>query len=371
MKTDLHAASRLPVQGGMPAFVKTSDGQLRQTDGRMMDSDGTINASSKRELQEKVQALAHMMSTGQIRYGEVGRDLTDSQAKAERKEKLEILKASFAAGPEQFKIMAEVYGEDIIEVFNRQGFTSQVIARKDVVAGHDNRVALRRMDVSAFQVMADGNSIGQILEQDYVYPQPYNLQTLLLIEEAELSLAGPEFLDKKIQDALQATMVRQDNILRNLMLRTVGVFNAPLAFTSFTPQVMTAGRTQLLSNGLNAEHMIIAYDLWNDIIADPAFTQWWEPVHKYELIQRGYLGSILGMKIITDGVRYNTLRVLQPGEVFWTAHPAALGQRGVHKEMEVKPVDHALLGAARRGAFLHGLESMIVMDRAAVGGQRV
>jgi hypothetical protein len=129
-------------------------------------------------------------------------------------------------------------------------------------------------------------------------------------------------------------------------------------------------RTQIMANGLPAANMTFSFDIWDDMITGTAFQDFWEPVHKYQLIMDGKIGSLLGMNLITDGFRIETLKVLEAGEVFVTATPAALGQRGVFRDVESTEVNQYALGIAKRGGYLLGTESMHVMDRAVVYGRR-
>lgn len=371
-RPDHHKATRSPVIDGMPGFAKRSGGQVEAAGGRMTNAAGEINAYDVGDLANKINALHAMVQSGEIGGGAGFEDPAVERAKIQaKKERHESFVSAFYANDDQMKVSGEVFAEDIWETLNRQGFTPQLIARKDVVDGTDNRIKLRRKDVVAFQVINDGEGIAQIVEQAYIYPQDYYLQCQVLVEERELAQAGPEFLDEKFQDALEAIMVRQDRILRSLLLATAGVFNAPISFATFTPQVLTALRTQVASNGIPAAHLLFSFDIWDDMIADPSFTSWWEPVHKYQLIMEGKLGSLLNMKLITDGFRYQTLRVLEPGEVFALGTPITLGQRGVRREIQSTEINHYPLGAARRGFYLMGLESLHVQDRPVAIGTRV
>jgi len=371
-RQDFHRGTRAPVVDGMPGFAKKAHGKVEAAGGRMTNSDGDINAYDIGDLANKINALHAMAQSGDTGSGAGYEDPTATRAKlTAQAERHQDLLSAFAVQDDQMKVMGEVFAEDIWETLNRQGFTSQLLARKDVVDGTDNRIKLRRKDVVAFQVINDGEGIAQIVEQAFIYPQDYYLQSQVLMEERELAQAGPEFLDEKFQDTLEAIMVRQDRILRSLLLATAGVFNAPVSFATFTPQVLTALRTQIASNGIPAAHLLFSFDIWDDMIADPSFTDWWEPVHKYQLIMEGKLGSLLNMKLITDGFRYDTLKVLEPGEVFALGTPITLGQRGVRREIQSTEINHYPLGAARRGFYVMGLESMHVQDRPVAIGTRV
>jgi hypothetical protein len=364
--------TREPVVGHMPAFVKQPGRSVERADGRLTNDAGDINAYDVKDLARKINALHAMVQNGEVGEGAAFEDPSSHKAKLQAKaERHGELLSAFHSGDDRLKVMGEVFAEDVWETMNRQGFTPTLVARKDVVDGQDNRIRKRRKDITAFQIINDGEGIAQIVEQAYIYPEDYYLQCQVLIEERELAQAGPEFLDEKFQDALEAIMVRQDRILRSLLLATSGIFNAPVSFATFTPQVLTSLRTQVAANGIPAAHMLFSFDIWDDMIADPAFTAWWEPVHKYQLIMEGRLGSLLNMKLITDGFRYETLRVLSPGEVFVLGTPVALGQRGVRREVQSTEINHYPLGAPRRGFYLMGIESLHVEDRPVAIGTRI
>lgn len=366
-RQDFFRKTREPVVGYMPAFVKRPGRRVEATSGTFTDSEGNINAHDDKELAQRLNALSHIASAGHIA---TGTDATGERAAVQR-ERHEAFVSAYAASDDRMKVQGEVYAEDLWETFNRQGFTPELVARKDVIDGVDNRITIHRKDITAFQVINDGEGIAQIVEQPYFYPKDYYLQCQILVEERELAQAGPDFLDKKFQDALEAIMVRQDRILRSLFLATAGIFNSPVSFATFSPQVLTALRTQVASNGIPATSMLFSFDLWDDMIADPSFTEWWEPVHKYQLIMEGRLGSLLGMKLITDGFRYQTLKVLEPGEIFVLGTPIALGQRGVRRDIQSTEINHFPLGAPRRGFYFMGIESLHVLDRAVAQGSRV
>lgn len=376
MRVDMF--QQAPVAGHMPAMVKRqvrSGSRVERVSGRMVSASGEINADDKKDLAFKINAIYDAMSSGQIQSLNVDDDLwaqDQERAISARLERHNDLIAAFHdQSSDGMAVMGEVFSEDLWETFNREGFTSQLVARKDVPDNSDNRVKIRRKDVTAFQLMNAGETIEQVIEQPFAYPDDYHLTARVTIEDRELAVAGPELLDEKFQDGLEAIMVRQDRILRSMFLSTEGVFNLPIAFATFTPQVLSALRTQVASNGIPAAHMLFSFDLWDDMISDPLFTAWWDPVHKYSLIMEGKIGSVLQMKLITDGFRYPSLRVLEAGEVFVCGSPVAVGQRGVRKEVAATEINMYNLGIPVRGWFFEGIESLVVLDRGIAIGRRI
>lgn len=133
------------------------------------------------------------------------------------------------------------------------------------------------------------------------------------------------------------------------MVQGASVHNDLTLFPSFTPSVLTTMRTAVARWGTPAATMVISFDLWNDIISHSEFTAWYDQVHKHELILEGRLGSLLGMEILTDGYRYPTLQVLQPGEVFVVSSPVTLGTICQIKELDSRAIDMYSQGRAARG----------------------
>jgi hypothetical protein len=352
--------------------VKRDSGmKTEKGNGRMVDTTtGEINAYDKRDLASKIAAMGSAVSAGAV---DIADDVwAPQQANASKNEMHTELRAAFESGNTQVtKVMGEVFADDLWETMNREGFATQVLARKDIPDGVDARIPIRRKDVVAFQAMNDAETVAQIIEQPYIYPNDYYLNCMITIEERELAQRGPELLDEKFQDGLEATMVRQDRIAKALFDSTRGSFNSPIAFPNFTPQVASQLRTQVASNGIPVVHMLFAFDIWDDLISDPIFAGYWDPVHKYQLILEGKLGSLFNMKMITDGFRYQTLRVLNPGEVYVLGTPVSLGMRCVRREIQATEINQYNLGIPRRGWFFSGVEAMHVQDRAVALGNRV
>lgn len=86
----------------------------------------------------------------------------------------------------------------------------------------------------------------------------------------------------------------------------------------------------------------------------------------------GSLGSLLGVQLITDAFRYETLKVLDPGEVFFLGAPQTLGGITQRKELMSQSVDKYNQGIPERGWFQEMIEGMsIVNSRALTRGQRI
>ena len=135
------------------------------------------------------------------------------------------------------------------------------------------------------------------------------------------------------------------------MVSSATSFNDQILFTTFTPAVLAAMQNQVGRWATPPANLLISYDIWQDIIATHEFANYFDQVTKHELILEGRLGSIFGMQIITDGFRYESLQVLQPGEVFMTSSPVTLGTITQVKELDSRAIDFYNQGVSARGWF--------------------
>lgn len=69
---------------------------------------------------------------------------------------------------------------------------------------------------------------------------------------------------------------------------------------------------------------------------------------------------------ITDGFRYDTLQVLNAGEVYVTAPPMTLGAITQRTELQSTAIDTYNQGRPARGWFMQAIEGMVVGNGRAV-----
>ena len=167
-------------------------------------------------------------------------------------------------------------------------------------------------------------------------------------------------------------LVREDNVWLTLARQAAPTDNDLFFFNTFTPTVFSEMRTQVARWGIPVTTAILAFDLWNDIIADTEFSSWFDPVSKHEIVLEGSLGSLLGVQLITDAFRHETLKVLDAGEVFFLGAPQTLGGITQRKDLMTQAIDKYNQGKPERGWFLEQIEGMsIVNSRALTRGQRI
>jgi len=350
-------------QDGLRGGIRTASGDMRLSNGPAFGANGEINASSKRDL---------MRSVGSVLAQSRANVRTASSVETANVRTAMLREAYYDKTGSKFEVLGEVISEEIWETLGREGFSRRLMSVMPVSKGTIPRIKVRRKDVKAFQVTADTKITEQRIRQTWVYPAVFYLAANILIEDKEIEQASSDILDEKFQDGLEAILVREDVITRALLNRAATTFNDLVLFTTFNPSVLTTLRTQINRWGTPAATMVISWDIWDDIIADADFVAWWDQVHKHELILEGRLGSMLGMEIITDGYRYETLQVLQPGEVYVSASPVTLGTIAQVKELDSRAIDNYNIGRAARGWYMHQIQGQVIVNgRACDRGLRV
>jgi len=353
--TDVPAIEGLKGKGDELAFA-----QHRNSDGHR-----EINASSKSDLMAQIGAIIKQANTHGLKKAEA-----DQKLQMERHAKL---KAAFdSKDVKPFQVLGEVMSDEIWETLGREGFTNKLLAIQNIAKGGTGRVRVRRKDILAYQVTTDVKIQEQRIRQMWVYPPEFYIQCFILIEDKEIEQSSADILDEKFQDGLEAQLVREDKITKALLDRSTTLFNDQVFYTTFNPTVFTTIRTEVNRWGTPAATMLLAWDVWDDIISDPDFVAWWDPVTKHELVLEGHLGRLLGVELHTDGLRYPTLQVLQPGEVYITGSPITVGSKTIRKELDSRAVDTYNQGRAARGWFLQQIQGQIVVNgRATAKGIRL
>lgn len=349
--------------GNAPAPFFSRSGKLGYSTSRLSDSNGEINAVSKQDLFKAVQALAAAVKQGD--YEEKTANAPELEAR-----KKELVTAAIEDNDgAAWKALGEVIGDEVFETMGRQAFAAKTLIHKPLARGEIGRIRIRKKDVLTFFATRNPEVIASQVRQFYVYPPEYYLVGRVLIEDAEIEQASGDLLDDKYQDGLEQQLRQQDLVWKRLVDASATAYNNSFLFNTFTPTVFASMQNQIMRWGIPVHMAIIAFDIWPDITADTEFSTWFDPVSKHEIVMNGYLGNILGTQIHTDGFRYETLQVLNQGEVYFVGAPANLGAITRRKDLSTAPINLHLLGRPERGWFFEQIEGMsIVNSRAVVKG---
>lgn len=337
------------------AAGRTWNNRVVASEEPIVNSNGEFNATNKRDLMQSSLILGQQIQRGNLHV-------------TTAKNNNAVLKNALAdKNGEAWTALGEVIGDQIWETLGRDGFARQTLITKDLAKGDVGRIPMRKKDVVAYYVSSNNPvTVASTVRQNYIFPPEVYITANILIEDKEIAQAPGDLLEDKYQDGLEQTLVAEDRMWLALARQAAPAYNDEILFNTFTPVIFTQMRTLIAQWGIPVTTAIISFDIWNDIIADNEFSTWFDPATKHEIVLEGSLGAIQGVNIITDGYRYDTLKVLSPGEVYFCGAPQTLGAITQRTPLSANPVNRYNLGEPRRGWFMQQIEGMTIANPRAI-----
>lgn len=279
---------------------------------------GELNASNKRELMQKQLQLLQASAQGQI-------ETADARHERSRKSR-QLVEAAFNSEAAH-RELGETLGNNLYQTANRRGFARKLLARQDLVNGQWPAVKLRNKDVTVVYSTSPTRVESQTVRDKLFTPPEIILQARPFIEQRELNTSTGDVLEEKYTEAMEAIMVGEDRLWYMAANNTVGLENdLTIISGTLTPQMLMEVRQNVAGWNLPVPTLLMASDLYVDIVGDPQFIQAIEPVARHELIMTGELAVLYGMGITSDAYRHQEHRVLSKGEFFAVSDPTTHGQ---------------------------------------------
>jgi hypothetical protein len=348
--------------------VNTRTGNVvRSNSESLVGRNGEFNAGSKKDLMHAIATLYKAMQGGEVETTQAT-DVKEVRAARDSR----VAEAWADKSGAAWQALGEVVGDEVWETLGREGFARKTLMVKPLAKGETGRLRIRRKDVTSYFVTTNPNVIASQVRQYFVYPPEFYLIAMILAENKDIEQASGDLLEDKYQDGLEQMLVGEDKVWLRLGRAAAATSNDLFYFNTFTPTVFSQMMNQVARWGIPVTTAILAFDLWNDIIADTEFSSWFDPVSKHEIVLEGSLGSLMGVQLITDAFRYETLKVLSTGEIFFCGAPQTLGGITQRKELQTKAIDKYSQGKPERGWYMEQIQGMsITNSRAIIRGQRV
>ena len=349
-------------------------GRLNQRSGsivtaekeKFFNDDGDFNADSKKDLIHAHQTLATYGKRGQIDMDAYHRQ------KFETEEGMMQLFAEAMSDPtgHAFTVLGQSYGDTLYETMGRQGFARNCALVKQQSTG-DLRFRVRKHDVEGWMVTSNSNIAPSVIRNHFIYPPEVTFTFSVEIPEVEAARADADLFTEKYNEGLEQIMRSEDILFKQLCDATVNIANPLVYFNTFTPAVFSTLKEYVeRSGGGMAQTAVLSIDIWTDMFAGTDFANWYEPIAKRELTLEGKLGSFAGVQFITDGYRYETLKVLEPGEIYFFGPDVTVGGIIERAPLVVKSTDQSVNSKAARGWFGFQIEGMAALNRSIAKGQR-
>lgn len=345
----------------IPANFKF-DGQS----GHAVASNGEINASNVADALKQISKLISASSAGQIKRGR-------STPEQQRERRAMLAQAYSDMSGKHWVALGATMAEQIKQQAAREGFMRRLLLTNPLDQGQHPTINVH--DNTAVAVMATSMSEieYQQLRAKTFYPPEFNLIAHIMVDNKDIQQVSGDLLEQAYNDGLESVMIGEDRRWKALADATIGMENPPIYVGGqLTPTMISQVRSGVNNWNLPVSTMLMASNLWDDIVGNPDFHTLLNEIHRYDLVLNGQIGTILGMEIITDAFRNPNQKVLNSGELYAVASPEYHGGYTDRGGVVATPVDGAQNGQAAKGWFLTELLSMAVVNPRSVSyGRRI
>ena len=192
------------------------------------------------------------------------------------------------------------------------------------------------------------------------------------IPQVELNQSSGDVLQEKFIEGVEATMVAEDRLWYNQVQSVVGIDNTlSIISGQLTPYSLMTVATQVTRWGLKGAHLLVASDMWQDIVGNSDFFNAIDPVARHELLLTGELGVMYGMTVTSDAYRHPEHKVLGQGEFYVISDALNHGAYSDRGGLQSVPIDIGVEGTPGRGFVIHeALAAAVANSRSVAKGIR-
>lgn len=277
---------------------------------------GELNAYDKRDLLNKQVQFLTAASQGLVASD--GQVLASEQIANRVNESKQELMAMFAdqSGNTQ-KVLGEKIADALYVTANRSGFMRKYLAKQTVEQGSIPRFPVRQKNVVAVMSTSPTKIRTQIVQDNWYTPPELQIIARPYVTQNELNQSAGDVLAEKYNEAIEALMVTEDRMWYNQVQALSNVENEQMVIPGqLTPFGLSQVSQKVMRWGLKPAHILMASDLYQDIIGNSEFYTAVDPVARHELLLTGQLGVLYGMTITSDAYRFPEHKVLGAGEFY-------------------------------------------------------
>jgi hypothetical protein len=359
--------NKVQVRAARTPVVAASEYRFDGSSERAVGANGEINASNKRELINRQMEFVAAASQGAVTS-----DAVFAGAEQGAKISKELVQAAFN-DREAHRVLGERMADALYITANRQGFARKYLTKITVEQGAIVRFPLRTKNVTAVYSTSPTKIQSQTTRDKWFTPPELQLVTRPFIPQNELNQSAGDVLQEKYVEATEAIMVGEDRLWYSQVDALVGVDN-PLSIVSgqLTPFTFAQVMTNVTRWGLKAPHVLIATDLYQDIIGNSDFFTAIDPVARHELLLTGELGTLYGCTITSDAYRHPEHKVLNQGEFFVISDALNHGAYSDRGGLQSQPIDISIEKVPGRGwVMFESLAISVANSRSVAKGIRI
>lgn len=303
-------SNKIKVQAARTPTV-ASEYRFASSNERAIGHNGEVNAGSKKELLNRQMQFLTAASSGTLVS-----DADGHKIEAAAKTNKELLYAA-QNDSSVHRVLGERMAESLYITANRQGFMRKYLTKNTVDQGTVPRFPLRTKNVTAVWSTSPTRIESQITRDLWFTPPELSIVARPFVTQNELNQSAGDVLQEKYVEATEAIMVTEDRLWYNQVNALVGVDNnLSIVSGQLTPFTLMQVVTNVTRWGLKAPHVLIATDIYQDIIGNQDFYSALDPVARHELLLTGELAVLYGMTITSDAYRHPEHKVLNQGEFY-------------------------------------------------------
>ena len=338
--------------------VLATDLKFLGSNERAVGRNGELNASSKKDLFEQQRKFLAASASGQM----LSIDSATSR---------ELVQAAFN-DKEAHRVLGEKISDALYMTANRQGFMRKYLAKIDVQQGAIPRFPVRTKNVTAVYSTSPTKVESQITRDKWFTPPELTVVARPFIPQVELNQSSGDVLQEKFIEGVEATMVAEDRLWYNQVQSVVGIDNTlSIISGQLTPYSLMTVATQVTRWGLKGAHLLVASDMWQDIVGNSDFFNAIDPVARHELLLTGELGVMYGMTVTSDAYRHPEHKVLGQGEFYVISDALNHGAYSDRGGLQSVPIDIGVEGTPGRGFVIHeALAAAVANSRSVAKGIR-
>lgn len=353
----------------LPAKRKISgrDMLIPGTKEKMVSKDGDINGYNKQDLMRNIATIFEAAAAGTVDLNPNAPGEGEELTAAEKRDAVVAAFHAMEAGDRSaWGEYGKVLAADVEMHVSRFGFMRNLLMRNEP-QGRVAQIRTRVNNVTAVYMTTPSNLAPQfILNQWFTVPE-FDIVANVMVDASEIMYEGESILQEQYDYALQAFFTAEDRMWKMMADSVVGATIPLQVFTGdFTPDDFLNMQTMMIVNGVTPSTVLMYFDYWQKFLNSPAFSNWFDPATRYEMLHSGNIGNLMGLNFITDGYREKNLQVLQPGEMYMVAQPEQHGGYTDRGPINAVPTDGFNQGLNARGWYMTERLSLAIVNPSSV-----
>ena len=330
-----------------------------------INASGEFNAQDTRSVLQQITKLMQMASSGQIK-----KNRSTPEQKAERR--MLMASAYHDTTGKQWAMLGANIADSLRAQAEREGFMRRIMQGTTLNQGEIPRVSLYNNETVAVVATSSSNIEYQMVRGNVFFPSEFHLINNLMVEDVEIQQVSGDTLERAYNQGVESIMVGEDRMWKKMADMTANVDNSILYIGSqLSPSTLAQVRSGVTGWNLPCTTIVLASNLWEDIIGNDSFHTLFNEIHRYDLVLNGQIGTMLGMEVITDAFRDPNQKVLNKGEMYAVASPEYHGAYTDRGGVVSTPIDGAQTGTTNKGWFLKEMLSMVIANpRSVMIGKR-